>query len=147
MIAVGVGVASVFYGYEVLLAKNFFSIPTFLIVIGVFVIFISFFGCWGALKENYCLTLIFAILLGFIFILELAAGISGYVLRSDASDLLQNSLQGSLKEYNSTNENNPYTLIWDYVQTNVTVYCFFLLFCFFFYCYYAIMHVLTNVNA
>lgn len=132
MIAVGVGVASVFYGYEVLLAKNFFSIPTFLIVIGVFVIFISFFGCWGALKENYCLTLIFAILLGFIFILELAAGISGYVLRSDASDLLQNSLQGSLKEYNSTNENNPYTLIWDYVQTNVTVYCFFSFVLFFF---------------
>ncbi|XP_011176670.1 CD63 antigen [Zeugodacus cucurbitae] len=117
LIAVGVGVASVFYGYQVLLAGNFFSIPTFLIVIGVFVILISFFGCWGALKENYCLTLIFAILLGLIFILELAAGISGYVLRSDASDLLNKSLQGALKEYSEVDEKNSYTMIWDYVQT------------------------------
>ncbi|CAD7000540.1 unnamed protein product [Ceratitis capitata] len=99
LIAVGVGVASVFYSYEVLLASNFFSIPTFLIVIGVFIIFISFFGCWGALRENYCLTLIFAILLGLIFILELAAGISGYVLRSDAEQLLESSLKGSLTLY------------------------------------------------
>nr|XP_036226555.1 CD63 antigen-like [Bactrocera oleae]XP_036226556.1 CD63 antigen-like [Bactrocera oleae]XP_036226557.1 CD63 antigen-like [Bactrocera oleae]XP_036226558.1 CD63 antigen-like [Bactrocera oleae] len=118
LIAVGVGVASVFYGYQTVLASNFFSIPTFLIVIGVFVIFISFFGCWGAIKENYCLTLIFAILLGFIFILELAAGISGYVLRSDATNLIEQSLENTLKEYSQINENNPYTIIWDYVQNN-----------------------------
>ncbi|XP_004527265.1 CD63 antigen [Ceratitis capitata] len=117
LIAVGVGVASVFYSYEVLLASNFFSIPTFLIVIGVFIIFISFFGCWGALRENYCLTLIFAILLGLIFILELAAGISGYVLRSDAEQLLESSLKGSLTLYQKNQPTDSYTHIWDYVQS------------------------------
>lgn len=139
LIAVGVGVASVFYGYQTVLASNFFSIPTFLIVIGVFVIFISFFGCWGAIKENYCLTLIFAILLGFIFILELAAGISGYVLRSDATNLIEQSLENTLKEYSQINENNPYTIIWDYVQNNVTISSTLL-------CNYVIMYICTYVT-
>ncbi|XP_067620641.1 CD63 antigen [Eurosta solidaginis] len=116
LICVGVAVAAVFSGYDSVLASSFFSIPTFLIVIGVFVIFISFFGCWGALKENYCLVLIFSILLGLIFILELAAGISGYVLRSDASEMIETSLKKAMKAYNSSVPNDPYTVTWDYVQ-------------------------------
>ncbi|XP_017478995.1 PREDICTED: CD63 antigen [Rhagoletis zephyria] len=116
LIAVGVGVAAVFTGYDIWLVSKFFSIPTFLIVIGVFVIFISFFGCWGALKENYILILIFSILLGLIFILELAAGISGYVLRSDASNLIETSLNDSLKSYNRKDPTNSYTITWDYAQ-------------------------------
>ncbi|XP_017057374.1 CD63 antigen [Drosophila ficusphila] len=115
LIAVGAGVGAVYTGYELFLAGKFFSIPTFLIVIGSFIIVISFFGCWGALKENYCLVLSFSIMLTIIFILELAAGISGYVLRNDASNLISTSLTNSLKEYNSLNQNAT-TQLWDDVQ-------------------------------
>ncbi|XP_016973884.1 CD63 antigen [Drosophila rhopaloa] len=115
LIAVGAGVGAVYTGYELFLAGKFFSIPTFLIVIGSFIILISFFGCWGALKENYCLVLSFSIMLAIIFILELAAGISGYVLRNDASKLIETSLTNSLKEYNTFNR-NPTTRLWDDVQ-------------------------------
>ncbi|XP_017120876.1 CD63 antigen [Drosophila elegans] len=115
LIAVGAGVGAVYTGYELFLAAKFFSIPTFLIVIGSFIILISFFGCWGALKENYCLVLGFSIMLAIIFILELAAGISGYVLRNDASKLISTSLTNSLKEYNTFNQ-NPTTRLWDDVQ-------------------------------
>lgn len=119
LIAVGVAVAAVYTEYEIFLVSKFFSIPTFLIVIGSFVIVISFFGCWGALKENYCLILTFSVLLGIIFILELAAGISGYVLRSDAQSLIKESLTGSMKQY-STNSSNDVTVLWDYVQRTFT---------------------------
>ncbi|KAH8249252.1 hypothetical protein KR032_007666 [Drosophila birchii] len=115
LIAVGAGVGAVYTGYELFLAGKFFSIPTFLIVIGAFIIVISFFGCWGALKENYCLVLSFSIMLAIIFILELAAGISGYVLRSDASDLISKSLKTSMAEYKSL-EQNPTTRLWDDIQ-------------------------------
>ncbi|XP_043656082.1 CD63 antigen [Drosophila teissieri] len=115
LIAVGAGVGAVYTGYKLFLAGKFFSIPTFLIVIGSFIIVISFFGCWGALKENYCLVLSFSVMLAIIFILELAAGISGYVLRNDASDLIKNSLTYSLHEYNSDNQNAT-TKLWDDIQ-------------------------------
>lgn len=116
----GVAVAAVYTEYDAFLVHKFFSIPTFLIVIGSLVIVISFFGCWGALKENYCLVLSFSVLLGLIFILELAAGISGYVLRSDAENLIKGSLTESMKDY-STNNTNDVTILWDYVQRAVSL--------------------------
>ncbi|EDW57921.1 CD63 antigen [Drosophila virilis] len=115
LIAVGAGVGAVYTGYEIFLASKFFSIPTFLIVIGAFIIVITFFGCWGALKENYCLILSFSVMLFIIFILELAAGISGYVLRTDAVSLIRTSLSESMSSYKNTTE-NPTTVLWDDVQ-------------------------------
>ncbi|KAH8273815.1 hypothetical protein KR044_001138 [Drosophila immigrans] len=115
LIAVGAGVGSVYTGYEIFLTAKFFSIPTFLIVIGAFIIVITFFGCWGALKENYCLILSFSIMLFIIFILELAAGISGYVLRNDAYNLIKTTLSDSMSHYSSVNA-NEYTVMWDDVQ-------------------------------
>ncbi|KAL7739229.1 hypothetical protein ACLKA6_015087 [Drosophila palustris] len=115
LIAVGAGVGSVYTGYEIFLTAKFFSIPTFLIVIGAFIIVITFFGCWGALKENYCLILSFSVMLFLIFILELAAGISGYVLRSDAYDMINSTLYKSMFEYKSLNQTQT-TALWDDVQ-------------------------------
>ncbi|XP_046812133.1 CD63 antigen [Lucilia cuprina] len=115
LIAVGVAVATVYTEYEIFLVSKFFSIPTFLIVIGSFIIVFAFFGCWGALKENYCLILTFSVLLGLIFILELAAGISGYVLRSDAENLIDKSLTDSLAKYDPVKVTDV-TVLWDYVQ-------------------------------
>lgn len=86
-------------------------------MIGSFIIVITFFGCWGALKENYCLILSFSVMLFIIFILELAAGISGYVLRNDAYDLIRNSLNNSMKSYSNETQ-NPTTILWDDVQRN-----------------------------
>lgn len=61
----------------------------FLIVVGVIVFIIAFFGCCGAVKENYCMILTFSILLVVIFIFEISAGIAAYVLRDRVSTLVQ----------------------------------------------------------
>lgn len=115
LIAVGAAVGAVYTGYELFLPDKFFSIPTFLIVIGAFIIVITFFGCWGALKENYCLILSFSVMLFIIFILELAAGISGYVLRNDAYVMINTTLDNSLFKYEPLAQ-NAQTSLWDEVQ-------------------------------
>lgn len=114
----GIGVDAIYTEYTVFLGPKFFSVPTLLIVIGSFIIIFTIFGCWGAFNENYLMILIFTVLLSLIFILELAAGISGYVLRSNANELIRKSLNSSMTEYNNIKPND-YTVLWDYVQKTV----------------------------
>uniref|UniRef100_A0A6B2EGM2 Tetraspanin n=1 Tax=Phlebotomus kandelakii TaxID=1109342 RepID=A0A6B2EGM2_9DIPT len=117
LLSIGLAVQGVFFGYEYLLADRFFAIPAFLIAIGVIIFIIAFFGCYGAIRENYCMVLTFSILLVLVFILELSAGISGYVLRNETMDLLEESLSGSMLDYvNQVNESHSTTALWDTIQ-------------------------------
>lgn len=51
-----------------------------------------------------------------IFILELSAGISGYVLRNEAGQMLRGNLETTMKDYIKY----PYIArLWDEVQTDV----------------------------
>uniref|UniRef100_A0A182J8J5 Tetraspanin n=1 Tax=Anopheles atroparvus TaxID=41427 RepID=A0A182J8J5_ANOAO len=117
IMAVGLTVQGAYHGFRDVLDAKFFTVPTFLVVIGSFIFFIAFFGCCGAYKENYCMTLTFSVLLILIFILELAAGISGYVLRNDTRELVSNALNSSMKSY-GTNNSGDITLIWDEIQVD-----------------------------
>uniref|UniRef100_A0A182SPQ2 Tetraspanin n=1 Tax=Anopheles maculatus TaxID=74869 RepID=A0A182SPQ2_9DIPT len=122
IMAVGLTVQGAYHNFRDILDAKFFSIPTFLVVIGSFIFVIAFFGCCGAYKENYCMTLtvsvcVFSVLLILIFILELAAGISGYVLRNDTRELVSNALNSSMKSYGGDN-GGDITLIWDEIQVD-----------------------------
>uniref|UniRef100_A0A182PKV3 Tetraspanin n=1 Tax=Anopheles epiroticus TaxID=199890 RepID=A0A182PKV3_9DIPT len=117
IMAVGLTVQGAYHNFRDILDAKFFSIPTFLVVIGSFIFVIAFFGCCGAYKENYCMTLTFSVLLILIFILELAAGISGYVLRNDTRELVSNALNSSMKSYGGEN-GGDITLIWDEIQVD-----------------------------
>lgn len=55
IISVGATVQGVYHGFPHFLSDEFFSVPTLLIVIGSLIFFISFLGCCGAIKENYCM--------------------------------------------------------------------------------------------
>ena len=52
-----------------------------------------------------------------VFILELAAGITGYVMRGKAQEMLQNQMKSSLKNY--TSDENVYSN-WDKIQSMVS---------------------------
>lgn len=115
LIGVGAKTSGIFEGYESFLEQKYFSLPTFLIVIGAFIFIIAFFGCCGAIRENYCMVFTFSILLILIFILELAAGISGYVLRNETEDIIRENLDKSLSTYgNATRED--IAVLWDTMQ-------------------------------
>uniref|UniRef100_A0A0B7B361 Tetraspanin n=1 Tax=Arion vulgaris TaxID=1028688 RepID=A0A0B7B361_9EUPU len=72
-----------------------------LIVVGVIIFLLAFFGCCGAVKENYCLTMTFAVTLGIIFILEIAGGIAGFVLRDKIENEIEDLLAKSMNNYNT----------------------------------------------
>lgn len=114
IMAIGLTVQGAYHNFREILDPQFFSVPTFLVVIGCFIFIIAFFGCCGAYRENYCMTLTFSILLILIFILELAAGISGYVLRNDTYELVSTTLRGSMAKYRG--EPKEITYIWDEIQ-------------------------------
>ncbi|NXR98214.1 TSN33 protein, partial [Oxylabes madagascariensis] len=50
-----------------------------LIVVGVLTFLITFCGCVGSLRENICLLQVFSVCLTIIFLLQLAAGVLGFV--------------------------------------------------------------------
>jgi len=86
-----------------------------LIVVGVVIFLLAFFGCCGAYKDNYCLTMTFAVMLGLIFILELAGGIAGFVLRNDIEDDVDTTLRKATLNYGKP-KHDGVTKAWDKLQ-------------------------------
>ncbi|CDQ65704.1 CD63 antigen [Oncorhynchus mykiss] len=81
------------------------SAPIVLIVVGVVVFFIAFFGCCGAWKESYCMVTMFSLLLGLIIITEIGAAIAGYVFRGNLTVIVHESLNDMVTKYsNGTDE-------------------------------------------
>ncbi|KAM6294403.1 LOW QUALITY PROTEIN: CD63 antigen [Aegotheles albertisi] len=87
--------------------------PVAILVLGVIIFFISFFGCCGAWKESYCMVTTFAVLLSIIFLVEVAAAIAGYVFRDKVRSVLQEGLREALQKYG---EDQPLTEAMDELQ-------------------------------
>ncbi|XP_060530047.1 CD63 antigen [Cylas formicarius] len=112
-IGVGVTVKTVYTDYSYFLDGKYFSLPNMLIATGVLIFFVSFFGCCGAIKENWILLAVFSILLIIIFIFEFSAGIAGYVLRDKTVAYLNSTLYENLNTYQDHSHG-----VWDLIQSN-----------------------------
>ncbi|CAH2217334.1 jg5644 [Pararge aegeria aegeria] len=77
------------------------SAPVILIIVGLIVFVVAFFGCCGAVKENHCMIVTFSAFLLIIFIAELAIGIAGYMKHKDLETSLMRSLNDSIKHYSN----------------------------------------------
>ncbi|XP_071585701.1 CD63 antigen isoform X2 [Heliangelus exortis] len=93
------------------------SSPVAIMVLGVIIFFISFFGCCGAWKESYCMVTMFAILLGIVFLVEIAAAITGFVFKDKVHSLLEEGLQNALERYG---QDQPLTKAMDDLQREFT---------------------------
>ncbi|XP_072181106.1 CD63 antigen-like isoform X3 [Diadema setosum] len=91
------------------------AIPIALICIGVFIFLTGFFGCCGAIKENYCMLGAYAAIMVILLILELAAGIAGYVLRDDIDNLVDKNMKELMPKYNESESTQK---LFDDMQTN-----------------------------
>lgn len=54
--------------------------PILLLTAGALCALLGFLGCCGAIRENYCLTVSFAVLLALVLLVETAAAIAAYAL-------------------------------------------------------------------
>lgn len=113
LLSIGSIIHSVYYNYHHFLDDRFFSVPSLLIAVGSIIFFIAFFGCCGAIRENYCMIVTFATLMAVVFILELSAGISGYVLRGSASENIKEKMHETMKNYNKSVD---ITEVWNKIQ-------------------------------
>ncbi|KAK2885426.1 hypothetical protein QQF64_021206 [Cirrhinus molitorella] len=82
--------------------KGYTGSPLVVIVVGVVIFFIAFFGCCGAWKENQCMVTMFAVLLSIIVVIEIGAAIAGYVLRGKLTDALNKGFDIMITGYNET---------------------------------------------
>lgn len=60
------------------------SLPVALIVLGSFVIAVSFFGCCGASTESRCLLVIYFVVLFLVMASQIGVGVGSYFYRKDA---------------------------------------------------------------
>ncbi|XP_011306307.1 CD63 antigen [Fopius arisanus] len=116
LLSIGATIHAVYSNYQHFLDNKFLSVPSLLIAVGSIIFFIAFFGCCGAVRENYCMVITFASLMVLVFILELSAGISGYVLRNEAADMIKNKMLGTMRNYAYDNTTTEITLVWDNLQ-------------------------------
>lgn len=131
--------------YSIFFDEKLFSLPVIFIAVGVFIFVVAFFGCCGAIQEsNYLLVTVgllsklyisctfftfqvniliyfryfqYAALLVFIFLMEAAGGIGGYVMKDDIHNTLSVKMNNSLKEYNT---NVITTKTWNALQFDVS---------------------------
>lgn len=75
-----------------------------LIVIGVIIFIVATLGCCGAIRENRCMLITFAILLLTIFIIELAIGIYAVTHFSDLKEDVRNGLSKNFQEYRTNQD-------------------------------------------
>ncbi|XP_076234097.1 uncharacterized protein LOC143179014 [Calliopsis andreniformis] len=113
LLSIGVVIHGVYHNYQHFLDNKFLSVPSLLIAIGAIIFFIAFFGCCGAVRENYCMIVTFTSLLVIVFILELSGGISGYVLRARAGTIIESKMMDTMSIYKN---NTEIQLIWDNLQ-------------------------------
>ncbi|KAM0731888.1 CD63 antigen [Formica fusca] len=112
-ISVGTVILVAYSGYNNFMDSWFFAAPVLMIIVGVIVFLVSFFGCCGAVKENHCMIITFSVLLLLIFALELGAGITGYMMRGEVGNMLENRLNSTMRQYSS---NDDIRRSWDIMQ-------------------------------
>jgi len=82
------------------------GIPIFIICLGLFVFLIAFFGCFGAWKQNSCLTMTYSVVLAILVICQIGAGIAGFVLKDQLFDTLETELSKTMKSWDTTKDSN-----------------------------------------
>ena len=120
VLAVGIWtVADKSYIERLLRNELFISSAYILIVAGIVIVIISFFGCFGAIKEIKCMLFTYFVLLFLMFVVLVIGGVLGYVFRFQVEDNLRPEMRHTITEYSPGSKANPITAAWDDTQRNL----------------------------
>lgn len=87
----------------------------FLMIVGVIVFIIGFFGCCGAVKENHCMIVTFIVLLCIVLVLEIAAAATAFVYQKKLTTIVETGMESATKNYGNP-ANKGVTKSWDVLQ-------------------------------
>ncbi|XP_036433561.1 tetraspanin-33 [Colossoma macropomum] len=97
MVLMSIGVYARVIKHETAMACLTVDPSILLMVVGVLMFFITFCGCVGSLRENICLLQTFCIFLTIIFLLQLVAGVLGFVfsdkVRHKVTEMINNAIE------------------------------------------------------
>jgi len=101
--------------YKQFIGSDYVFLTTFIIVIGIIIFVIAFFGCCGSCSENTCMVYTFAFLLFFILLAQFGAAIAAFVLEIDPGQVLETNMEKALVDY-GVEDHEVITNTWDAVQ-------------------------------
>ncbi|XP_051546967.1 tetraspanin-33 [Myxocyprinus asiaticus] len=99
LVLISIGIYSRIVKHETALACLTVDPALLLMIVGVLMFFITFCGCVGSLRENICLLQTFCIFLTIIFLLQLVAGVLGFVFSDKALGKVTEMFNSAIKHY------------------------------------------------
>ncbi|XP_048010842.1 tetraspanin-33 [Megalobrama amblycephala] len=99
LVLISIGVYSRIVKHETALACLTVDPALLLMILGILMFFITFSGCVGSLRENICLLQTFCIVLTIIFLLQLVAGVLGFVFSDKARGKVTDMVGSAIKHY------------------------------------------------
>uniref|UniRef100_A0A2P2HWX8 Tetraspanin n=1 Tax=Hirondellea gigas TaxID=1518452 RepID=A0A2P2HWX8_9CRUS len=78
--------------FQVLLDEGTFSVPIILLIMGVIVMLIGFFGCFGALRESPCLLYTYATIVLLLLIAQISVAIYGIVKQDELKAFISGNM-------------------------------------------------------
>ncbi|CAH1399755.1 unnamed protein product [Nezara viridula] len=117
ILTIGIMIQQMYSNYKIFIDEKLFSLPVIFIVVGVFIFIVAFFGCCGAIQESNYMLITFAALLCFIFLMEAAGGIGGYIMKEDIHEKLSAKMYSSLRNSNNYKIDNN---TWNALQNDLS---------------------------
>jgi len=100
--------------------SKYANLPLIIMAIGVIIFIVSFLGCRGADKEDYCLLVTFATVLSVILVAIGAIAVMGFMYRKTVDSATDNALKMAVSHYNSNSTRAKGTRkILDWAQQNL----------------------------
>jgi CD63 antigen len=97
------------------LSDNYLNTPIAIIILGVIIFIVAFFGCCGAWQESSCMIYTYAVFISVLLVCECGAGIAAFMLKGDLKDVMEHKFKDGLKNYN-TEGHEGVTNTWNTIQ-------------------------------
>lgn len=104
--------------YLAFLESSYLNTSIVLIVIGIVMLVVSFFGCCGACTENKCMMLTYATLLALITLTLIAVSIAIYVFKDDVKKVINDQMKKGLENYGDE-DHKGVTTTWNLIQNDL----------------------------
>lgn len=103
LMSIGTVIKTMYDDFYIFLNDKYFSPAELMIMIGLIMFFISFFGCWGAFNKSTSLIHTYAILLIIVLVLEMVVVIKSIDNTGNVADDIDVNMRDMMKEYKKGN--------------------------------------------
>lgn len=115
LIAIGAYIRINMEQYLDFLDNKYLNASIVLIIIGVIIMIVAFFGCCGACTENACMMYTYGTLMALILITLIGVAITIVVFKDDVRELVEKKMKEGMQKYNASHTEGV-TKTWNIIQ-------------------------------